>query len=136
MSAEDCIFCGIASGDLPSFKIYEDDRTVAFMDINPATKGHCLVIPKAHADDIVAADPEDVAACAKVAQQLADRALDKLNADGAAVVSFCRPAAGQTVFHLHFHVVPRYEGDGLELPWVPTPGDMAEIEAAAGELAL
>ena len=134
MSADPCIFCAIASGEMPSFKIYEDDRTIAFMDINPATKGHCLVIPKAHADDIVAADPEDVAACSKVAQMLADRALERLNADGASVMSLCRPAAGQTVFHLHFHVVPRYVGDGLLLPWVPTPGDMAEIEKTAEEM--
>ena len=134
MSADGCIFCGIASGDLPAFKIHEDERTVAFMDINPATRGHCLVIPKRHSDDIVAADPEDVAACAKVAQQLADRALDRLGADGAAVLSLCREAAGQTVFHLHFHVVPRYEGDGLSLPWIPTPGDMSAIEATAEEM--
>jgi histidine triad (HIT) family protein len=134
MSDDGCIFCGIASGDLPAFKIHEDERTVAFMDINPATRGHCLVIPKRHVDDIVAADPEDVSACAKVAQQLADRALERLGADGAAIFSLCRAAAGQTVFHLHFHVVPRYEGDGLSPPWIPTQGDMSEIEEAAEEM--
>ena len=134
MSNEECIFCAITRGDLPAFKIHEDDETIAFMDINPATKGHCLVIPKTHADDIVVADPEDVAACSKVAQMLADRALERLNADGVAVTSFCRPTAGQTVFHLHFHVIPRYIDDGLKMPWTPKSGDMAAIESIAEEL--
>ncbi len=134
MSAEDCIFCGIVAGSVPAFKVHEDEQTVAFMDINPATRGHCLVVPKAHADDIVAASASDIAACSTVASELAERAITKLGADGAAVISLCRPAAGQTVFHLHFHVIPRYEGDGLKAPWLPTVGDMAEIEATAEEL--
>lgn len=129
--ASECIFCGILDGDVPATVIHEDERTLAFMDINPATQGHCLVIPRRHADDIVAADPEDVAACSRTAQLLADRALSELGADGVAVTSFCRPAAGQTVFHLHFHVVPRYEGDGLSLPWAPQPADAGQIAATA-----
>ncbi|MCX6394241.1 MAG: HIT family protein [Solirubrobacterales bacterium] len=134
MHDPDCLFCGIVKGDFPATVIYEDERTLAFMDINPATRGHCLVVPKAHAADIVEADPDDVAACSLTAKLLADRALERLGADGAAVVSFCRAAAGQTVFHLHFHVVPRYEGDGLQLPWIPQPGDPSEIASAAKEL--
>ena len=132
--AGDCIFCGIIAGEIPATVIREDDRTIAFMDINPATRGHCLVIPRNHHDDAIAASPEDLAACAVAAGELAGRAVDRLGADGAAIVSFARPAAGQTVFHLHFHVVPRYVGDGLVLPWVPTPGDPDEIAAAAKEL--
>jgi len=132
--AGDCIFCGIIAGEIPATVIREDVRTIAFMDINPATRGHCLVIPRNHHDDAIAASPEDLAACAVAAGELAGRAVDRLGADGAAIVSFARPAAGQTVFHLHFHVVPRYVGDGLVLPWVPTPGDPDEIAAAAKEL--
>jgi len=134
MTEDDCIFCAILGGRLPATVIREDERTVAFMDINPATRGHCLVIPREHHTDAIVADPADVAACAVAAAELAGRAVDRLGADGAAIVSFARPAAGQTVFHLHFHVVPRYLDDGLELPWVPRPGDPAEISAAAEAL--
>lgn len=132
--SDDCIFCSIIAGDLPATVIREDERTIAFMDINPATRGHCLVIPRNHHEDAIAASPEDLAACSIAAGELAGRAVERLGADGAAIVSFARPAAGQTVFHLHFHVVPRYVGDGLELPWVPTPGDPDAIAAAAKEL--
>ena len=134
MSNSDCIFCKILAGELPATIIREDQRTVAFMDINPATRGHCLVIPRNHHDDAIAADPEDLAACAAVAGELASRAVARLGADGVAIMSLARPAAGQTVFHLHFHVVPRYIGDGLELPWVPRPGQPDEIAAAAEAL--
>ena len=134
MAEADCIFCGILAGEIPATIIREDERTIAFMDINPATRGHCLVIPRNHCDDAIAAAPEDLAACAVAAGELAGRAVEQLAADGAAIVSFARPAAGQTVFHLHFHVVPRYSGDGLQLPWIPTPGDPAEIAAAAEAL--
>jgi len=134
MGSEDCIFCRIVNGELPATVVREDERTIAFMDINPATRGHCLVIPKNHHDDAIAASPEDLAACAVAAGDLAGRAVERLGADGAAVVSFARPAAGQTVFHLHFHVVPRYINDGLQLPWVPQPGDPEVIAAAAKEL--
>ena len=134
MTADDCIFCSILDGRLPATVIREDERTVAFMDINPATRGHCLVVPRVHHVDAIAADPADVAACSVAAADLAGRAVDRLGADGAAIVSFARPAAGQTVFHLHFHVVPRYLDDGLELPWVPRPGDPDEIASAAEAL--
>lgn len=133
MSDDGCLFCGIVEGSIPATVIRQDERTVAFMDINPATRGHCLVVPKAHHDDAISADPADVAACAAAAAELAGAAVERLGADGAAIVSFARPAAGQTVFHLHFHVVPRYLDDGLELPWVPRPGDPDEIAAAAAE---
>jgi len=134
MAESACIFCGILAGEIPATVVREDDRTIAFMDSNPATRGHCLVIPRNHCDDAIAASPEDLAACSVAAGELAGRAVERLAADGAAIVSFARPAAGQTVFHLHFHVVPRYEGDGLELPWIPTPGDHSEIAAAAEAL--
>ena len=131
----DCIFCKIVAGELPSAQVHEDERTLAFMDINPATRGHLLVIPKRHATDLLDMDPEDLAACAAVAQQLAQRAMDRLGADGVNLLNSCRAAAWQTVFHFHLHVIPRYADDPLRLPWVPGPGDADEIKATAQELA-
>lgn len=135
LAAMDCIFCAIVAGDLPSQQIAETQRALAFMDINPATRGHSLVIPKNHAADLMEIDPQDLAACADLARDISRRALDRLEADGVNLVNACGAAAWQTVFHFHIHVVPRYAGkDGLELPWVPTPGDPVEIAAAAQTL--
>ncbi|MFN8185397.1 MAG: HIT family protein [Candidatus Nanopelagicales bacterium] len=131
----DCIFCAIVAGDLPSQQIAETQRALAFMDISPATRGHCLVIPKRHAADLMEIDGEDLAACTDLAQDVARRAMDRLGADGVNLVNACGAAAWQTVFHFHIHVVPRYAGaDGLQLPWIPTPGDAAQIAAAAAQL--
>src|SRR6478672_677202 len=135
---DDCLFCRIVRGDIPARIVREDERTVAFMDINPATRGHCLVIPRAHAADVTEIDADDLAACALAAQDLAGRALDRLGADGVNLMNSCRSAAWQTVFHFHVHVIPRYAGDPtrdrLSLPWVPTPGHPDAIAAAAERL--
>jgi histidine triad (HIT) family protein len=103
------------------------------MDISPATRGHALVIPRAHAADLMEIGDEDLQACALAARRLAARMRERLGADGVNLINSCGAAAWQTVFHFHLHVVPRYVGDPLELPWVPAPGDAGEI-AAAGEL--
>ena len=134
MADPDCLFCRIVAGELPATIVAEDERTISFMDINPATRGHALVIPRAHARDLYAIDPEDLHAVALMAQQLATRARDKLGADGVNLLNSNGSAAWQTVFHFHVHVIPRYEGDPLRLPWVPAPGDMDEIKAAAAQL--
>jgi histidine triad (HIT) family protein len=134
MADPDCLFCKIVTGEVPATIVAEDERTIAFMDINPATRGHALVIPRAHARDIYALDPDDVQAVALAAQRLATRARDKLGADGVNLLNSNGRAAWQTVFHFHVHVIPRYEGDPLRLPWVPGPGDMDEIKAAAAQL--
>jgi histidine triad (HIT) family protein len=134
MADPDCIFCKIVAGELPAWIVDEDERTVAFMDIAPATRGHALVIPRAHSPDILSADGEDLSAVALAAQRLAARAKERLSADGVNVLSASGRAAWQTVFHFHVHVIPRYEGDPLRLPWVPSEGDQAEIAAAAQEL--
>lgn len=131
---EDCIFCKIVAGELPSTKVDEDERTVSFMDINPGTRGHALVIPRAHARDLHEIDPEDLAACSVAAQRLAARARDGLGATGVNLVNACGADAFQTVFHFHMHVIPRYPDDGLRLPWVPAPGEAGEIAAAAEAL--
>ena len=130
----DCLFCKIVAGDLPARVVDSDDRTVSFMDINPATKGHALVIPREHAPDLLSVPQEDLDACMRAAQRLARKAKERLGADGINLLNSCGPAAWQTVFHFHVHVVPRYDDDPLELPWTPAPGDDAEIAAAAEEL--
>jgi histidine triad (HIT) family protein len=130
----DCLFCKIVAGEIPSTRIYEDDRTVAFMDINPATRGHLLVVPREHARDVLSIDPDDLTAVALAAQRIAALVPDRLGADGVNLLNSCGRAAWQTVFHFHVHVIPRYAGDPLRLPWTPEPGDRGEIAEAARAL--
>jgi histidine triad (HIT) family protein len=127
----DCIFCKIVAGELPATKIDEDDRTVTFMDINPGTRGHALVIPKQHARDLLEIDPDDLAAVARSAQRLAKRMPQALGADGVNLINSCGSAAWQTVFHFHMHVIPRYDDDTMRLPWTPGDGGTAEESAEA-----
>lgn len=134
MSEQGCIFCKIVAGELPATIVDEDERTIAFMDINPATRGHALVIPRAHTPDLLSIEPNELGAVVGAAQRLAARAKQHLGADGINLINSCGASAWQTVFHFHIHVVPRYEGDPLRLPWVPTPGDAAEIASAATAL--
>ena len=134
MKDPDCLFCKIVAGELPSTIVGEDERTVAFMDINPATRGHVLVIPRAHSEDLLGIDPEDLRAVAVASQRQATRAKERLRADGVNLVTSCGAVAWQTVFHFHMHVIPRYADDPLRLPWVPAPGDPQEIAVAAQEL--
>ena len=133
-SDPDCLFCKIVAGEIPATRVREDERTVAFMDINPATRGHVLVVPREHVRDLWELPAEDLAACAAAAQELAVRVRDRLGADGVNLLNSCGAAAWQTVFHFHLHVIPRYQGDPLRLPWVPEPGDRDAISAAAAEL--
>jgi histidine triad (HIT) family protein len=134
MRDPDCIFCKILADEIPARIIDQDERTIAFMDIAPATRGHALVIPRAHAADLLSVEPEDLAAVALASQRLAARAKERLKADGVNLINSCGAAAWQTVFHFHVHVIPRYEGDPLKLPWVPSPADSAELDAVAQEL--
>jgi len=134
MSNVDCIFCKIVAGELPASIVDEDEQTIAFMDINPATRGHALVIPRAHAADLMEIEPAQLTAVALAAQRLARRAKERLGADGVNVINSCGAVAWQTVFHFHLHVIPRYEGDPLRLPWTPAPGDAEEIAAVAVRL--
>jgi histidine triad (HIT) family protein len=135
MNDPDCLFCKIVAGEIPATRVREDERTVAFMDINPATRGHLLVVPREHATDLIEVGEEDLAACAMAAKELAASVKEKLGADGVNLLNSCGRAAWQTVFHFHLHVIPRYAGDPLRLPWVPEPGDRDEIAAAAQVLA-
>jgi histidine triad (HIT) family protein len=130
----DCLFCKIVAGEIPGTKVAEDDRTVAFMDINPATRGHLLVVPREHATDVLEIAPDDLAAVAAAGQKMARLVKERLGADGVNLLNSCGSAAWQTVFHFHLHVIPRYDDDPLRLPWQPAPGDADEIAAAAREL--
>ena len=134
MSDPDCIFCQIVAGKIRAQIIDEDERTVAFMDINPATRGHALVVPRRHAQDLLDVEPSELAAVAVAAQRLAARMPERLGADGVNLLNSCGRAAWQTVFHFHVHVIPRYEGDPLRLPWTPHEGDTEEIKVAAEAL--
>ena len=134
MPEPDCLFCKIAAGELPATIVDEDERTIAFMDISPATRGHALVIPRAHVRDVHEIDPEDLKAVVVAAKGLAGRVRDQLGADGVNLLNSTGKVAWQTVFHFHLHVIPRYANDPLRLPWHPEPGDRDEIAAAADEL--
>jgi histidine triad (HIT) family protein len=132
--AEDCIFCKIVAREIPAHIVDEDEHTLAFMDIAPATRGHALVIPKLHVSDLWEIDEEQFAAVARAAHRLAQTIRERLEPDGLNLINSCRAQAWQTVFHLHVHVIPRYSGDPLKLPWVPAAGDMTEISAVAAQL--
>jgi histidine triad (HIT) family protein len=131
---DNCIFCKIVKGEIPSIKLHEDDRTYAFMDINPGTRGHSLVIPKAHAADIHDIGEEDLAAVIKTVQKVAKAAKQALGCTGVNLVQSSGATAFQSVFHLHFHVIPRTEGDSVRLPWTPKPGDKSEIAETAKKI--
>ena len=126
----DCLFCKIVAGDLLGTIIDSDELTVSFMDIYPVTRGHALVVPRNHSRDLHDIGTEDLAAVTLAAQRLAARARGALGADGINLTNFCGPAAWQTVFHFHLHMIPRYDDDPLRLQWVPGPGDPDEIAAA------
>lgn len=128
----DCVFCGIVAGTEPAWRIYEDELTVAFMDVLPATRGHALVIPKVHRTDLFDAEPAEVTALALAVQRIARTAMSNLGADGVNIVNASGEAAYQTVYHLHFHVVPRFAGDSVVI--FPRPGLPEEIAAAAAQL--
>jgi histidine triad (HIT) family protein len=132
--AEDCIFCRIVAGEIPAQIVDQDERTISFMDIAPGTRGHALVIPRSHARDLWEIEPEDLAAVAVAARRLALKQRDRLGADGVNLINSNGTAAWQTVYHFHMHVIPRYDGDPLKLPWVPGASDPEELAELAGLL--
>jgi histidine triad (HIT) family protein len=131
---EDCIFCAIASGEGPGEIVQEDEHTVAFMDINPWTRGHALVIPRKHAKNIFEIEDEELARVMSAVKRLATRIRDSLDADGINLLNSAEPAAWQTVFHFHVHVIPRYEDDPLQLPGKPMDVDKDELKQVADEI--
>ena len=123
-----CIFCEIVAERIPANKIFENEDCLAFLDIFPAGKGHTLVIPKKHFMDIHDADQLTYSQVAATAKQVADLLAQRLGADGTTVMQMNREAGGQTVFHLHMHVIPRWSGDGLRKAWESNPAPAEELE--------
>lgn len=132
--ADDCIFCSIVAGDLSAQVIDSDDHTVAFLDINPWTRGHALVIPRRHSRNLYEADDQDLSRMIVAAKRLALTMRDRLRCEGIDLLNACEPAGWQTVFHLHIHVIPRWEDDPLELPIRPQPADQEDLAAVADEM--
>ena len=130
----DCIFCKIAAGEIPSFKVYEDDFVLAYLDINPFTKGHTLVIPKAHSEGLVDTSDETLAAVIARVKKVAAHLKAALPCDGFNILQNNGEAAGQTVKHLHFHIVPRYGNEPIAFE--SHAGDMAELKVLAERIML
>jgi histidine triad (HIT) family protein len=132
--ADDCIFCKIVAGELPAQKVDEDEHTVSFMDIHPWTRGHALVIPREHVENLYEIGEDDMRRTMLGAQRLARRMKERLGCDGINLLNSCEPAAWQTVFHFHIHVIPRYDDDPLELPTRPQQAEAEDLEKVADEL--
>jgi len=128
----DCVFCKIRDGQIPSMKIYEDARTLAFMDINPLNSGHCLVVTKAHAPTLFDTSPEDLSATIVAVKKVAHAVREALRPDGMNVLQANGAAAFQSVPHFHFHLIPRWNNDGKGFDWKLVPGDRDAI-AKVGE---
>ena len=136
MIKDDCIFCKLANGVIPTNTVYEDDDFRVIMDVSPATKGHCLVVTKQHFDNALTADSEILSKAMVIAAKIGNAAKKALKCDGVNILQNNGVAAGQTVFHLHIHVIPRWEGDGLNLNWKPsevTSEELADIAKLLGE---
>jgi histidine triad (HIT) family protein len=133
-SGPDCVFCRIVSGDIPSYRIAETDRAIAFLDVNPASEGHTLVIPREHRVDIWDLPADDGLAVWALAQRVATVLHDALRPDGLTLFQANRPAGFQDVLHFHLHVVPRWHGDGLRRAWESRPADPDHLAATAERL--
>ena len=123
----DCVFCKIVAGEVPSFTLFEDDATLAFMDINPANEGHALVIPKEHSVDLYSISDEALAGTVTTAKKVAAALSRALNPDGLNLVQCNGPAAAQSVMHFHVHVLPRVKDDRLAMNWGLKLGDIDAI---------
>lgn len=128
MKKEDCIFCKIANGEIPSKTLYEDEDFRVILDLGPATKGHALILPKEHYANLYEL-PEDLAGkVMKLAKKMATQMTQKLGCDGFNLVQNNGETAGQTVFHFHLHLIPRYEGDQQKIGWKPGSPTQEELE--------
>ena len=125
--SENCIFCKIIKGDIPSFKLYEDEETIAFMDINPVNPGHCLVVPKEHAENLFDISAQALAAGIKTTQKIAAAVEKAVKPDGLNILQANGKGAAQSVLHLHFHIIPRILEDNLLMNWGLNPGNKDEI---------
>lgn len=134
MRDDNCIFCKIANGDIPSRTLFEDDQFRVILDNGPATKGHALVLPKDHAADLFELPAETAAAAIQVAQKVGAEIVSKMGADGMNLVQNNGEAAGQTVRHFHIHLIPRYANDGQNINWVPGEPSAEELDAVLQQI--
>lgn len=132
MAEENCVFCKIIAGEIPSTAVYEDDDFKAILDVNPAARGHVIIIPKKHAANIYELEDEDAAKVFPIAKKIASALQKTYGCDGVNVLQNNGEAAGQTVFHLHVHVVPRYYDDDVRIMW--KPGETPDLKAVAEEI--
>lgn len=128
MREETCIFCKIAAGEIPSKTLYEDDEFRVILDLGPATKGHALILPKNHYRNLFELPEEQAEKVMVLAKRMAGRMRERLHCDGFNLVQNNEKVAGQTVFHFHMHLIPRYEGDGQAIGWKPGKPEEAELE--------
>ena len=129
----DCLFCKIISGEIPATKIYEDETTLAFLDINPVNPGHTLIIPKKHSRNIFDIEKEDLITVTNNIQKIAKAIKKGLNPEGINILNNNEPVAGQIIFHTHFHIIPRFTGDGLK-QWKGTTYSEGESKKVAKEI--
>ena len=134
MRDPDCIFCKVVAGEIPGEIVDSDERTVTVMDINPATRGHVVVIPREHSPDLLTVSAADLDATMQAARRIAERMRETLSPEGFNVLNNMGQVAWQSIFHFHVHVIPRYADDPLELPWLPEPAPQDELAAVAREL--
>lgn len=134
MKREDCIFCKIANGEIPSKCLYEDDLFRVILDLGPASRGHALILPKEHADNLFELPENTAGEVMILAKKIAHKMKEKLKCDGLNLVQNNGQAAGQTVNHFHLHVIPRYLNDGQSIGWVPTAPTQEELEQVRKEI--
>lgn len=134
MKKDDCIFCKIANGEIPSKTIYEDELFRVILDLGPAAKGHALVLPKNHAANLYEISDEIASKALVLAKKLAKQMAQKLQCDGLNVVQNNGTVAGQTVMHFHLHLIPRYHDDGQNINWVPGNPTQEELEAVRKQI--
>ena len=128
MKKDDCIFCKLSNGDIPTNALYEDDVVKVIFDLNPASKGHVLILPKNHFDDIYSMDDATAAHVFQVAVKVAKAMKETLGCEGLNIVQNNGEIAGQTVFHFHMHIIPRYKGDTANIKWVQNEVDQAVVD--------
>lgn len=134
MIDNNCIFCKIANGEIPSKTLYEDEEFRVILDLAPATKGHALILPKSHFKNLYELPEETAGKVMKLAKKMATTMTEKLGCDGFNVVQNNNEVAGQTVFHFHMHLIPRYENDNQRIAWNPTEMTQDELEAIKNQI--
>lgn len=135
MKKDNCIFCKIANGEIPSKALYEDEDFKVILDLGPATKGHALILPKDHADNLYELPDETASKVLVLAKKMVTQMTAKLNCDGFNLVQNNGETAGQTVMHFHMHLIPRYENDGQKIAWIPGEPTQEELEETKKQIA-